>query len=777
VSHSYWQRGLWLSLAVEFEGDKPEPLPNLDFKIECGDSLSTPDPQHISDLFRHQLVEHADHLADLKGKYMRAHGSEKKQLAKSIQAEEAELRAALRDSPAPQEAFDWRVEFAEVFTKGGFDIALANPPYGASVADSVRDLYFDKRKDGSQSKDTYGLFIARGLQLLQTRAHLCYIVSDTWRTITSHRPLRKRLLGTTTLAHVIDLPPWIFKATVNTCVLTVMKSPVPSDHTLISADLRGIERGDWDSLAENLVAIAAHSVDVQTTTYARYTYPQDLIGSYDNLSFFIGSPRLYRFMSDKRFTRLGNIADVKTGLQTGDNEYYLRKRKGARGSYEILDERKLLTEKEIANLTEKEKSDGVNPANYGGRHFLPYDKGGESDAEEGWLPNYYVPTHYFIDWSKEAVHRLHAATIADVKKRWGEVSKIKPDDYSQIASYIRNSKYYFRQGLTASRVGMYSPTFRLTAPGPFDSGCSNVYSDSVERILLCGLLVSKLLRYLFIQLINHTVNSQVDDLKDLPIDTGLAKEDAFKLSTLVKQITKKQKADPRYPYYLHEQKEIDALIYQLYSLSEEDIREVELWYCRRYPKLAEAQGALAEVREKYVDHLARCARILEKPPSYWRSNPILSLIAQGEGPGLEFKETLEADAKTGERHPGVLLSTLKTIAGFLNTQGGTLLIGVSDSGEINGLEKDFRLCNKANPDGFQQKVRSLLNSRFDPAPIGKVEIKFEELPDGSICRVDVKSNSEIVHLDGKDVYIRDGNTTRKLEGPTLTRWISERTAR
>ena len=75
------------------------------------------------------------------------------------------------------------------------------------------------------------------------------------------------------------------------------------------------------------------------------------------------------------------------------------------------------------------------------------------------------------------------------------------------------------------------------------------------------------------------------------------------------------------------------------------------------------------------------------------------------------------------------------------------------------------------------ELDALLNSRFEPAPIGKVEITFEDLPDGSICRVDVKSNSEIVHLDGKDVYIRDGNTTRKLEGPTLTRWISERTAR
>ncbi len=115
---------------------------------------------------------------------------------------------------------------------------------------------------------------------------------------------------------------------------------------------------------------------------------------------------LYKLMSDPRFQKLGDIADVKVGLQTGDNEYYLRKHSGVRGSYELLDESLLLTEAEIAALTDVEKLNGVDPSKYGGRHFVPYDKGGESDAVGGWLPNYYVPTGYFIDWSKTSVDRL-----------------------------------------------------------------------------------------------------------------------------------------------------------------------------------------------------------------------------------------------------------------------------------------------------------------------------------------------------------------------------------
>jgi hypothetical protein len=53
-------------------------------------------------------------------------------------------------------------------------------------------------------------------------------------------------------------------------------------------------------------------------------------------------------------------------------------------------------------------------------------------------------------------------------------------------------------------------------------------------------------------------------------------------------------------------------------------------------------------------------------------------------------------------------------------------------------------------------------------------VTFEQHPAGHVCRVDVKRSDSVVHLD-KDVYVRDGNTTRKLEGPTLTSWIQERT--
>ncbi len=156
--------------------------------------------------------------------------------------------------------------------------------------------------------------------------------------------------------------------------------------------------------------------------------------------------------------------------------------------------------------------------------------------------------------------------------------------------------------------------------------------------------------------------------------------------------------------------------------------------------------------------------------------PIRQLIAEGEGPSTEFKETLEFSIRTGRKDSAVLTASLKTIAAFLNSEGGTLLIGVSDTGEVKGLKRDFQLCGKrGDNDGFEQKVRNLISTHLDPVPIGNVKISFERFSEGEICVIEVKGikKSDVVHLD-KEVYVRDGNVTRRLNGPALTRWIMER---
>lgn len=592
---------LWLSLAVEFEDDSPDPLPNLDYKIETGDSLTAPDPSGNVGRSLFQKRQIAD-FESLKAVHM---DPERRAEQPHIQDQIDDLKREIMRFEYPDqsvEGFIWRVEFAEVWNgRDGFDIVIANPPYGIMVPVAVRNRYFNQRVSSQrgQSKDSYGIFMARGLQLLRTGGVMSYIVSDTWRTIRSHRPLRRRVLDTTTVFHFVDLPPWIFDATVNTVILTLRKEQAPQEHKLIAGDLRGIEKGDWGSLSDNLLAVSGHGPDVQILQCARYTYPQSLIATYGNLSFFIGLPNLYQLMSNVQFQKLDDVADVRAGLQTGDNRYYLRKREGARGSYGILDEGLLLTGEQIAGLSEGEKLDGVNPANYEGRHFVPYDKGGASDAERGWLPNYHVPTEYFIDWSEEAIRLMRTDTIANVKRRHNEEYRIKPSYESTIAAVFRNTQYYFSSGITFSYTGFYAPNFRLSSAAVFDVGGSSCFNLTKPISTSLAILASRTNRYIAKVFIDHTVNYQVDEFKELLLPVSIQEEHCNLLNELVSGIIERQKQERHYPYHLYEQKEIDALVYALFGLDEGSIREIELWYCRRYAKLAEAQGVLATVRDKY----------------------------------------------------------------------------------------------------------------------------------------------------------------------------------
>ena len=128
--------------------------------------------------------------------------------------------------------------------------------------------------------------------------------------------------------------------------------------------------------------------------------------------------------------KFGNIAEVRQGLATADNDYYVYQNPQASNTnykdirdyqkYILSDSdlKKILSDDEVK---QKIKEKGIHKARneqdfdedlwFNGRYILPYDKGGESDVGTGWLPNYYVPTNYYIDWCKESVERLKTLTV------------------------------------------------------------------------------------------------------------------------------------------------------------------------------------------------------------------------------------------------------------------------------------------------------------------------------------------------------------------------------
>src|SRR5439155_17618947 len=116
-----------------------------------------------------------------------------------------------------------------------------------------------------------------------------------------------------------------------------------------------------------------------------------------------------------------------------------------------------------------------------------------------------------------------------------------------------------------------------------------------------GVCASRLVKFQLKAYVGHTVHAQVDELKEAFIPAA----DLKGVACQVRAIAEKQHAKPRYDYASNEQLEIDRLVYAAYGLSEADIREVEDWYARRYPSLAQAQRrALAAKRGKTEEQLS-----------------------------------------------------------------------------------------------------------------------------------------------------------------------------
>jgi hypothetical protein len=504
-----------------------------------------------------------------------------------------------------------------------FHIVIGNPPYGGNkISDSIKNAL------GLGSKDPYGAFIARFLGDLQRPTPLAYggvlafIVSDTFMTIKTHRPLREQMLKNR-IHKMLRVHPDTFHATVNCSVIVCQRGAPQEEQICQMADLTNVSIHDQYEYFVHLLTKAegfAKRQNISNQTYAIYHYRQSLIHTNTDMPFFVASPKLFVLMNNTtvpiqnediggkqvpvrsisfngktvRLVKIEDMAEVKVGLQTGDNDSYLFQNPEARGTYRSITDyhqfllhhsdlerirsdanlRRLLVEHGIS------KDDPESPRYFEGRHIVPYDKGGESDSEEGRMPNYWVATDYFIDWSESAITRMKTLTLREKNRING---KYGGDD--RLTSRFQNTEFYFVPGLTWSDAGVYSPTVRLSGAGVFDvKGSRFVAPVNILQPLL-GVVCSKLAKMWIKAIENHTISTQSDNIRDLVIPANFP----LQLGEQVQTIISKQKKNTSYDYASNEQLEIDRLVYEAYGLNDADIREVEDWYMRRYPKLAAAQ--------------------------------------------------------------------------------------------------------------------------------------------------------------------------------------------
>ncbi len=243
---------LWLSLAIE--GEEPEPLPNLDFKIVCGDSLLAPDPNPAlqGDLFTEYI--RASKLGSLKAEYMRAfEGNVKSSKKSEIERIQQHLGDMLGGIAVPEEVIDWRISFAEIFSAHeGFHVVIANPPYVQLQRDGGRlgKLYQDVGyQTFVRTGDIYQLFYERGCQLLKRRAGmLAYITSNSWLRAEYGKSLRRYFTEEQEPLVLLELGKDVFtSAIVDTSVLLLREGSAGG--AFPAADMDHLPSGEFPAAA------------------------------------------------------------------------------------------------------------------------------------------------------------------------------------------------------------------------------------------------------------------------------------------------------------------------------------------------------------------------------------------------------------------------------------------------------------------------------------------------------------------------------------------------
>lgn len=142
-----------------------------------------------------------------------------------------------------------------------------------------------------------------------------------------------------------------------------------------------------------------------------------------------------------------------------------------------------------------------------------------------------------------------------------------------------------------------------------------------------------------------------------------------------------------------------------------------------------------------------------------------SVIAGGENEYTEFKATLRWDIKETRTNRSLEQVVAKTLAGLMNTQGGRLLIGVADNGDILGLDADLQTLRDKSPDGFERALTGVIKTYLGGAACTLVRCRFLKANEKLICWVLVEQGSSPVFLalsGTSKYYVRAGNATREL---------------
>jgi ATP-dependent Lon protease len=170
----------------------------------------------------------------------------------------------------------------------------------------------------------------------------------------------------------------------------------------------------------------------------------------------------------------------------------------------------------------------------------------------------------------------------------------------------------------------------------------------------------------------------------------------------------------------------------------------------------------------------------DQPPkdsSLTEITPVEGLLVAGESKHVEFKATARWNMHVEKVDKEIEHAVLKSVAGFMNARGGTLLVGVDDTGEPVGLDRDLATVHRRDLDGFEAWLTTLMEGGIGGAATSNADIDFPTVNGTTICRIRVHPSGSPTYVSMKDdewFYVRLGNSTRRLSTREALDYIKQR---
>ncbi len=251
----------WLSLIVDEE--TPQALPNLDFKIMQGNSLleqykgvdlSTMtekkyDKNEGLSFFDNMVDVYRKDLRDMLAKYYNCtdHKEKKKlraNIINNVKKQLAEQRINIDfgdlDLSGNNQFFLWHTWFHDVFSQGGFDIVIGNPPYVSvkSISPEDKAIYSKRFETGKGRFNLFTLFMELFYELSCSKGKFCLIIPEGIYSNIEYRYSRELLIEKCQINRLCTFTKRVFDASVDTTILLITNRDIKNKTIIIDTDIK-----------------------------------------------------------------------------------------------------------------------------------------------------------------------------------------------------------------------------------------------------------------------------------------------------------------------------------------------------------------------------------------------------------------------------------------------------------------------------------------------------------------------------------------------------------